>query len=139
MSFSVKCLFPDIRNGVAGITHHVYPITGLSLLATKASQSPHFQPKPTMWELLEEVDLRHRSHRSGTSSTNFYIWFPSSPLVSSKELVEVDLRHRSHRSGTSSTNLMPICLHLDCSSSPLVSTKELREWDLHTTKFRRTH
>ena len=54
-------------------------------------------------------------------------------------LVEVDLRHRSHRSGTSSTNLMPICLHLDCSSSPLVSTKELREWDLHTTKFRRTH
>jgi hypothetical protein len=61
LSFSVKCLFTDIRNGVAGITHHVYPITGLSLLATKASQSPHFQPKPTMWELLEEVDLRHRS------------------------------------------------------------------------------
>ena len=31
------------------------PIAGLSLMATKASQAPHFQPKPTMWEFVEEA------------------------------------------------------------------------------------
>ena len=55
------------------------PITGLSLMATKASQAPHFQPKPTMWELLEEVNLNHRSHRSDTTFTKLPIC-PHLPL-----------------------------------------------------------
>jgi hypothetical protein len=35
--------------------------------------------------------------------------------------------------------MLPICLHLDCSSSPLVTLKELKEWDLHTTKLSKEH
>jgi hypothetical protein len=55
------------------------PIAGLSLMATKASQAPHFQQKPTMWELLEEVNLNHRSHRSDTTFTKLPIC-PHLPL-----------------------------------------------------------
>ena len=35
------------------------PITGLSLMATKAGQSPRFQPKPTTWELVERGGFAH--------------------------------------------------------------------------------
>ena len=57
------------------------PITGLSLMATKASLTPHFQPKPTMSELLNEVNLNHRSHRSDTLSTNLMPICPHLPLL----------------------------------------------------------
>ena len=90
LCFSVKCLFPDIRNGVVDLTHHVYPITGLSLLATKASQTPRFQPKPTTSEVvvtgrfaLPKSPKRHIKHelnaQLSTSGTR-----TSSPLVSHK-------------------------------------------------------
>ena len=148
-------------------------------MATKASQALHFQPKPTMWEFVEEARFAlaktpksHINHEIDADlSTSELLQFSSripqillylktldwysleevdlhtpkppkwhikhelnahlststladsSPLVSLKELWVVDLHYRSSRKSTSSTNLMPICLHLDCSSSPLVSTK----------------
>jgi hypothetical protein len=57
------------------LSHH-----WIILMATKASQTPHFQPKPTMWELLNEVNLNHRSSRKSTSSTNLMPICPHLPL-----------------------------------------------------------
>ena len=38
LCFSVKCLFPNICKDLVAYFPHIYPITRLSLMATKASQ-----------------------------------------------------------------------------------------------------
>ena len=120
--FSVKYMgFPTYLQRLTASVRHIYPITGLSFhLATKAGQVPRFQPKPTTWGLLEEVDLHYRRLRRATILTVLPICLHLpllivSPLVSSKlSWRRWICTHRSPRKDTSSTNLMPICLHRYC-------------------------
>ena len=130
--FSVKCLGcpKHLQRLIAKHASHLSHHWIILHLATKAGQVPRFQPKPTTWGLLEEVDLHYRRLLRATILTILPIclhlsFLIVSPLVSSKlSWRRWICTHRSSRKSTSSTNLMPICLHLSfLIVSPLVSFK----------------
>ena len=105
-------------------------------MATKASQSPRFQPKPTTWELVESAEFasaklpkKHITHESNaqlSTSGSLQFSFGNSQIVEGGGFA-----HTEAPKSTSITKLMPICLHQPFDCSPLVSFKWLEEADLH--------
>lgn len=132
------------------------PITGLSLMATKASQTPHFQPKPTMLESLVRADLHCWRLRRATSSTNLMpiclhlplltvlLWYlpkggfftcPPQGYVGRARfaLAKLSKEHITHESNA---DLSTSCI---ATSSPLVSTKYIVCNIVKADSFHRTN